>query len=338
MKLSLFFAFTLTLTGLLTACSQQPAQMAQTQPLDEQPMALFMLAPGDEIEVKFANRPQWNEIVRVRPDGYVDLLQVGSLMAAGLPPEGLAQQIAQEYQRLGGSAQGAAQVNYVLAIGDDLAIRLPYQEGLDQTVKVRPDGRISLPLVGTVMALGKTPEALAEELRAHYAKTLRRPEVNVDVLSFTSLQVQGPLGTQLAGVNALKPSVQLRTPVARQIYIGGEVQKPGALTYRQGLSVLQAVVEAGGLKTVSAGARTMVLRKTPTGTTLIPVDVSTLNSRKVTATADLTLQPFDVVVVPKSTWAVAADSVDAVFNLLPPLRNSSFGLIYQIDPKTNIVR
>lgn len=309
---------------------------AQTQPLADLTATPFQLVPGDEIEVKFPQRPEWNEIVRLRPDGYVDLQYLGSLAAVGLAPDAFAQKIADAYRQLGTTRP--QDTHYLLAIGDTLDIRLPLHEGLDQTVKIRPDGRIALPLAGTLIAIGKTPEALAQELTLHYSQSLRHPQVVISVIQYGSLMVQGPLGTSLAGVDQLKPSVQLRLPVPRQIYIGGEVQKPGALNFRQGLSVLQAVVEAGGLKTASAGARTMVMRKTAAGIALIPVDLSTLNSRKVRTTQDIPLQPFDVVVVPKTTLAAAAESVDAIFNLLPPLRNSSFGLIYQIDPKTQITR
>lgn len=340
MKVRSFFCISMLFALLCSGCAQQ-AQMpvtAQTVPLDERPAAAFALVPGDEIEVKFVDRPQWNETLRIRPDGYIDLLQLGSIKAIGLQPEELSNQIADAYRKLGGNAATAGEFNYLLAVGDELDIRLPFHDGLDQNVKIRPDGRISLALAGTVVAAGKTPEDLEKELNARYAKSLRKPQVSVSLRNFSSLQVQGPGGAALAGVRNLKPSVQLRTPVPRQVYIGGEVLRPGALNYRQGLSVLQAVVEAGGLKSASAGARTMVMRKTDAGVTLIPVDISTLDSYKVTAPQDLALQPFDVVVIPKTALAAAADGVDAVFNLLPPLRNSTFGLIYQIDPKTNVNR
>ncbi len=320
---------------LLAACAVNPnvpmTAAAQTMPLAELAVPSFKLVPGDEIEIKFFDRADLNEMTRVRPDGYINLALIGTVRAYGLRPEELSAAIADAYRALGAGSAAAADVKYLLAVGDELEIRLPYHTGMDQTVKIRPDGRISLALAGTLQAQGLSPEALESELNRLYAQHLRKPSVSVSVRSFSNSKVQAGSRAALASVADVKPTVLVRNPVSRQIFIGGEVVRPGVLNHRHALTALQAVVEAGGLKSASAGANAAILRRSTEGLKVIPVDASTLNSYKVSAPLDVMLEPFDIVVVPKTRLAAAAEAVDQIFNLLPPLRNSSFGLIYQLD-------
>jgi polysaccharide export outer membrane protein len=329
------FAQALFCAAVLSACAGNQvtvnAESAQTMPLTESVSPNFYLVPGDEIEIKFFDRSDLNETTRVRPDGYIDLQLVGAVQAYKRKPEELSAVIAEAYRALGAGSAKAADVKYLLAVGDELEVRLPYHAGMDQTVRVRPDGRISLALAGTVLAQGMSPEALEEELNRRYAQHLRKPAVSVSVRNFSSTRVQAGGRSALASVADARPTVLLRNQVPRQIFIGGEVAKPGVLTHRHALTALQAVVEAGGLKSVSAGPNAAILRRTPDGLKLIPFDASVLNTTKVEIPNDIMLEPFDIIIVPKTRLAAAAEAVDQVFNLLPPLRNSSFGMIYQID-------
>lgn len=339
--LSFHAVFILMCAALLSACATSPLPSAtpvispattiQTMPLAELAVPGFRLVPGDEIEIKFFDRADLNETTRVRPDGFITLQLIGVIRAYGLMPEELAATIADAYRALGTGTATAADVKYLLSVGDEIEVRLPYHAGMDQTVKIRPDGRISLALAGTLQAQGMSPEALEFELNHLYAQHLRKPAVSVSVRNFSNSRVQAGSRPAQASVTDVKPTVLVRNPVPRQIFIGGEVVRPGVLNHRYALTALQAVVEAGGLKSASAGANVAILRRASDGLKIIPVDASTLNSYKVSAPLDVMLEPFDIVVVPKTRLAAAAEAVDQIFNLLPPLRNSSFGLIYQID-------
>jgi protein involved in polysaccharide export with SLBB domain len=108
--------------------------------------------------------------------------------------------------------------NYVIQPGDVLMIRFEFHPDHDQTVTVRSDGGITLPLAGEVKAAGLMPEQLADELVRLYSKNLRDPRISVG-LKVTSLS---------------------------RVYVGGEVNKPGFVFYRPGLTAVQAVVGAGG--------------------------------------------------------------------------------------------
>lgn len=343
MKKSFYSHFSVCLSfacaAVLAGCGTTPVttagMTAQTMPLAELALPTFKLVPGDEIEIKFFDRADLNETTRVRPDGYITLALIGAVRAYGLMPEELSLAIADAYRALGTGTATPADVKYLLAVGDEIEIRLPYHSGMDQTVKVRPDGRISLALAGTLQAQGLSPEALESELNRLYAQHLRKPTVSVSVRNFSNSRVQAGSRAALASVADVKPTVLVRNSVPRQIFIGGEVARPGVLNHRHALTALQAVVEAGGLKSASAGSHAAILRRAPEGLKIIPIDASTLSSYKVSAPLDVMLEPFDIVVVPKTQLAAAAEAVDQIFNLLPPLRNSSFGMIYQLD-KGNI--
>lgn len=319
----------------ITACaSNQNAVVAstvRTTPLVAQAIPSFTLVPGDEIDIKYADRSDLNETMRVRPDGYIDLAVVGTMRAYGRMPEELSTAIRDAYRALGTGTAQASDVSYLLNVGDELEVRLPNHTGMDQIIKVRPDGRISLALAGTVQAQGISPETLEAELNRRYALHFRKPNVSVSVRNFLSSRVSIGGRFALASVSDLKPVVQLRTPIPRQIFIGGEVAHPGVLTHRYALSAIQAIVEAGGLKSASAGANVAILRRSPEGLKLIPIDASMLSAVNLSVPNDIMLEPFDIVVVPKAPLAAVADAVDQVFNLLPPLRNSTFSTIYQID-------
>ncbi len=320
---------------LLMACAARPdyseSSIPQGIPLAELASPTYKLAPGDEIEIRFSNRADLNETTHVRPDGYINLEQIGALRAYNLTPDELSAVIATAYKSLSAKTETPSNSQFLLAIGDELVIRLPFHEGMDQTVKIRPDGKISLALAGIAQAQGLTTEALEAALNHLYEKHLRKPTVSVSVANYSTARVQIGAGVSLVAVENLAPTVRIRTAVPRQIFIGGEVRQPGAHNYRYGLTALQAILEAGGLNKESSGANAAILRRTTEGLKIIAINASTLKSVHVSAPHEVMLEPFDIVVVPKTALAAAADAVDAVFNLVPFLRNSSMSVIYELD-------
>lgn len=340
MKRYLPFSIRAFVTGaalLASACATQVTPQNQATirtfavPVAEQALPNFTLVPGDEIEIKFPDRSDLNETTHVRPDGYIDLAIVGAVRAYGRTPEDLSSTIKDAYRALGTGDAKQSDVKYLLAIGDELEIKLPFHTGFDQITKIRPDGRISLALAGTIQAQGMTPEALEAELEKRYSQHIRKPSVSVSVRSFSTTRVSVDGRSAFSSVADLRPVVQLKTLIPRQIFIGGEVAHPGVITHRHTLTALQAIVEAGGLKSAAAGSNAAILRRTSEGLKLIPINASTLDTVSVSVPNDIVLEPFDILVVPKTPLAATAAAIDQVFNLLPPLRNSSFSMIYQFD-------
>jgi protein involved in polysaccharide export with SLBB domain len=162
-----------------------------------------------------------------------------------------------------------------IGLGDQLAVKFYENPQLDEDVLVRPDGKISLQLVGDVDAVGKTPEALAAEIEDAYRSELATPRVTVIVRQ---------LGT---------------TPV----YVGGEVGKPGLVPLSPGLTLFQAIQEAGGLLATAHLKQVVLIRRDADGHPVgYAVDVRPL----VGGTApgqDVPLLPYDIAFVPRSKIA-----------------------------------
>lgn len=180
---------------------------------------------------------------------------------------------------------------YVLQPGDVLEVKFFYNPELNQAQPVRPDGRISLELIGDAQAAGKTVEQLRGHLAERYAATLKQPEVVVIV----------------------------KEVAPRRIYVGGEVNSPGLLRVPGSLTALQAIFEAGGFKRSGQMKQVVILRYQGTPEPLfMTLDLkSSLN--KGGPARDVPLQPFDVVWVPKTRVAKLNDFVDQYFRQLTPV-------------------
>lgn len=131
----------------------------------------------------------------------------------------------------------AAETEYVIAVGDTLTVRVFNQEGISGKVRVRPDGKISLPFVNDIEAAGQTPPGLARRLQGRLKEFINNPVVTV------SLEEPGPI----------------------QVSVLGEVGKPGVYPVPPGSSVLHALATAGGLTPFASKERIFLLRKNAPG-------------------------------------------------------------------------
>jgi polysaccharide export outer membrane protein len=157
--------------------------------------------------------------------------------------------------------------DYVLAIGDKLRVEVYREPQLSQSVEVRPDGKITLPLVGDVGAAGITTRKLGESLSERLREFLTNPVVTVIV------------------AEANPPT----------IYVMGEVRSPGAIPLRAPLTVLQALAMAGGFAEFANTKNIRILRRSPAG-----VDTIRFNYKEALDSGErpLMLQPGDTVIVP----------------------------------------
>ena len=161
-------------------------------------------------------------------------------------------------------------VDYVIGPGDVLAISVWKNEPLSKVVPVRPDGKISLPLLQDIQAAGLTAMQLRDKLAAALAEFLPNPEISVS----------------LTEVHSFKVSVL------------GEVLKPGVYEFRSATTVLEAIAMAGGFGPFASASKISVIRREAGGQTK---KVRFNYHRAVAANSDeenLALQPGDVVVVP----------------------------------------
>ena len=299
----------------------------------------YVFAVGDEFDVRVPDAPQFEQTLKVRPDGKVALPLIGAVLAQGRTPEDVAGEIGERLRALGG---GAGTREYLLQPNDEIEVKFPYTPQLNELQKLRPDGKIQLQLIGTVDAQGLSPEELQARLKQRYARYLRTPELSVIVRNVTTqnVRVAGPAGTFTgrAGVAALQPAIIVRSAQAQQVFIAGEVTRPGVIGFRPGLTLLQAIAEAGGTLPTGDGAHIVVLRRgqgapgQPDAVQVLRLDLPRDFVRQ--PDRDVALQPFDIVMLPKSDIAVLGDKLNQyLFNLVPPIKNSAFG--YAVDLRTS---
>jgi polysaccharide biosynthesis/export protein len=140
---------------------------------------------------------------------------------------------------------------------------------------VRPDGKISTPLVEDMVAVGKTPSQLARDIEKSLAVYIKSPKVSVVVTVALS--------------------------VYSQVKIIGQVKTPESLPFREGMTVLDAVLAAGGLTQFAAGNRAQLIRTENGKQTEIKVKLdSLLNNGDMKQ--NLALRPNDVLVVPETRF------------------------------------
>jgi len=323
--------------SLLSGCGHAPPRpqagpIPVVQKAADTEAATYTLMAGDEIDIKVPDAPQYDQTVRVRPDGKVALSVVGTVHAMGRTPDDVQAEVRERYQAAGG---GLKQREYLLHPNDEIDIKFPYVPSLNELVRVRPDGKFQLQLVGTVQAEGLSPEALQAELKRRYARVIRVPELSVLVRTATSQSVRTDKGAGRAGLAGLEPSVLVRSFQAPQVFVTGELAKPGMFSFTPGMTLLQALAQAGGHLPTGDIERLVVLRRTAVGSA--EVLEPHLSAQYLYAPdKDLALQPFDVVLLPPTQVAVLGQNLDQyVFKILPPLRNSSFGFVYDLKKTTN---
>jgi polysaccharide biosynthesis/export protein len=169
----------------------------------------------------------------------------------------------------------AVSPDYVIGPGDTLQVFVWRNPDLTVTVPVRPDGKISTPLVEDMVAVGKTPSDLARDIEKALAVYVKSPQVNV--------------------------IVTIPASAFSQVKIVGQVLHPQALAFRKGMTVLDAVLAVGGLTQFAAGNRAHVVRNSNGKMQEFKVKLSALVNDG-DMTQNLALQPGDVLVVPESRF------------------------------------
>jgi polysaccharide export outer membrane protein len=174
------------------------------------------------------------------------------------------------------AAAAAGTGEYIIGPGDKLNIVVYENPQLSVSLPVRPDGRISMPLVPDVVAAGQTPTALGRTLEQRLAKYEKDTNVTVMVTDFFG-------------------------PFDRQIRVIGEATQPEAITYREHMSLLDVMILTKGLTRFAAGNRSVIVRKTADGQAVrINVRLSDLINDG-DLSQNIEMQPGDTLIIPQ-TW------------------------------------
>jgi len=174
------------------------------------------------------------------------------------------------------AAPSAAGNEYLIGPGDTLQVFVWGQPDLSVTVPVRPDGRVSTPLIEDLEAVGKTPTALAREMERVLSRFIRSPQVNVIVQKF--------VGT-----------------FSGQIRVLGQAVQPKAVPYRERMTLLDVIIEVGGLTKFAAGNRSKLVRTVDGKSKEIHVRLDDLVNRG-RVKENIPVQPGDIVIIPEAVF------------------------------------
>ena len=192
---------------------------------------------------------------------------------------------------------------YMIQPGDQLDIKFFYNPEINETVTVRPDGKISLQLVDEVQAAGLKPSQLDADLTEKYSHELKKPMIAVIVKSFEG----------------------------QRIFVGGEVNRQGLIKLTGGMTPLQAVLDAGGFKETANPESAIVIRKGLRNKP-VPIEMNLADAMQgKNSSAHFLLQSSDIIYVPKSTIAKANKFVNQYIEKLLLYRGVSLGFTYQTN-------
>jgi len=169
---------------------------------------------------------------------------------------------------------GPYEAQYLIGPGDNVNIQVWRNPELSMTVPVRPDGKITSPLVEDLPASGKTPTQLAREMEKALSKYVQSPVVTVIVAGFIG-------------------------PYTQQIRIIGEAARPQALPYRENMTLLDVMIMVGGITDFASGNRASIVRYVGGKQEQLGVRLIDL-LRRGDLSANVVMRPGDILVIPQS--------------------------------------
>jgi len=163
---------------------------------------------------------------------------------------------------------------YQIGVDDVISVNVWGNDALTVEMPVRPDGMISMPLIGDVRAGGLTPNQVADDIKRRLSSYIRNPNVTVSL-------------TQLNSHEYLS-----------RIRVTGAVTTPLSIPYRQGMTVLDAILAAGGVNEFSSPNSTKLFRKVDNKTLVLEVELGGILN-KGELTTNYLLKPGDIITVPE---------------------------------------
>jgi protein involved in polysaccharide export with SLBB domain len=193
---------------------------------------------------------------------------------------------------------------YRLYPGDELEVQVPSAPELTKTVVVQQDGRVSLPLLTSVMVADRSVDEAEAIIARAYSSQLLRPEVIINVRS-------APL----------------------KVFVGGEVDKPGVYDMPGDINALQAVIMAGGFKTSAKQNQVVIIRRSSGGRAMMRTADLRRGIRDASDTDAVPLRRFDVVYVPRSNVAEVGLFVQQYIRDVSPI---DLGFNYTFGPSAYV--
>ena len=179
-----------------------------------------------------------------------------------------------EYPSLAADRTPAPQHEYLIGPGDTINITVWRNPEVSLTVPVRPDGKITTPLVQDMNASGKTATQLARDMEKSLEKYIQQPIVTVIVTGFIG-------------------------PYSEQIRVIGQATRPQALPYRENMSLMDVLIAVGGITEFASGNKAVLIRNVEGKQQTFSLRLNDLIKRG-DLSANASMRPGDVVVVPES--------------------------------------
>ncbi|MFP8967990.1 polysaccharide biosynthesis/export family protein [Pokkaliibacter sp. CJK22405] len=274
--------------------------------LSNQTTGSYHIEAGDQLELSFLTAPELSGSRLVLPDGTIPLTYVGSLLVAGLTVEKAREAVNLAYGRVLNNPQVTLSISRSQTSLDSLRESLTNPNtGLSHQVTIASDGFASFPLIGSLPTQGLSLSQLQQTLNQRYAEN--QPQVSVDVL--------------------------LQASAAKQVYLLGEVQQPGAYPVTHPISILEALSMARGTNIGASLDSVVLMRRQGNQVQARVYDVEDALDGK--AMAMLYLQPDDLIYVPKSHLTKAGELARQMADVIL-FQGVNFGLSYRVDNKNTV--
>jgi protein involved in polysaccharide export with SLBB domain len=187
------------------------------------------------------------------------------------------------------------QTDVTLTPGDSVDIKFFYVPELNESQTIRPDGKLTMQLVGEVQAAGKTPDQLRQSLFDMYTPQLKKPDVAVIVRGF-----QG-----------------------RRIFVGGEVLSPGVLPMPGPMTAIEAIMQAGGFNAKAAKIKAVILIRHKDGKRY-GAELNFKDALKAREYEEFELEPMDIIYVPQKTVVKVNTWIDQHISKMIPYMGISY--------------
>jgi polysaccharide export outer membrane protein len=263
----------------------------------------YTISVGDELNIDFFYHPETNRVVVVRPDGMITLPIKGDFFAAGMPPCELAKNISRKFSDIYVNSIVTVNVNKFSSKLMELQKAITNSPlGQAKLCKISPDGNLYLPMLENIQASGKTINELKVLINLSYAKTFENLEI----------------------------SILLHSSQGNQIFILGEVQKPGSFSIEKPMTVLQAITVAGGVLPTGSIEKIKIAYIDEKNEYVIrTVNLSNV-IYKMRLEEDFIVPNNSIVFVPMTTIAKLDKFVDQHIKQLILFQGSSIGFSYEL--------
>lgn len=264
----------------------------------------YRLKVGDGIKLSFPYYPELNTELTIPPPGTIYLPKIDPLYVINLTVAELQSRLKSEYARRLTQPEVLVNLTSFHSEAKEFFASLSYGDrGYSREAAVRSDGKVSMPLIGDVMAAGLTPAQLHKTIQNKYRNQI--PEVTV--------------------------SLNVRQEVSKKVLVLGEVHNGGIFQLTSRLTPLEAVALAGGHTTQANLKKVVLVRKTQAQRPLTMVINVSQPLDSGLASNDIYLKPYDIVYVPKKRISRMNIAMQELYLLLPSFTSMGFG--YSLNPR-----